>query len=204
MNDSIPPLYTPRERAFALTIPAVTVEFRLNGLPTANTHSPTFNASESPTGIVGKSSPSIFTNARSVLGSVPITRPLNSRLSFSFTLISSAPSITWLFVTIYPSFEMITPEPKPTRGWDCTWRCCPRPSPKKKSKMSGACWTVLVLASWVDLICTTAWSEFSAAWVRSTGWAFTASKAANLTLGFCLNISLKDVSLAASLDCNNL
>ena len=94
MNDSIPLLYTPNERAFALTIPAVTVEFRLNGLPTANTHSPTFKASESPTGIVGKSSPSIFTSARSVLGSVPITRPLNSRLSFSFTLISSAPSIT--------------------------------------------------------------------------------------------------------------
>ena len=35
-------------------MPAVTVEFKLNGLPTANTHSPTFNASESPTGIVGE------------------------------------------------------------------------------------------------------------------------------------------------------
>ena len=154
--------------------------------------------------MVGKSSPSIFTNAKSVLGSVPITRPLNSRLSFSFTLISSAPSITWLFVTIYPSLEMMTPEPNPTRGSVCTWRCCPRPSPKKKSKKSGACCTVLVFASWVDLICTTAWREFSAAWVKSTGWALTASKAANFTLGFCLNISLKDVSVAVRLDCNNL
>jgi len=95
MKDSIPPLYTPRVRALALTIPAVTVEFRLKGFPTASTHSPTFSVSESPTGIVGRSSSdSILIRARSVLGSVPITRPLNSRLSFSFTLISSAPSIT--------------------------------------------------------------------------------------------------------------
>ena len=83
MKDSIPPLYTPKVRALALTI------------PTASTHSPTFSVSESPTGIVGRSSSdSILIKARSVLGSVPITRPLNSRLSFSFTLISSAPSIT--------------------------------------------------------------------------------------------------------------
>ena len=33
--------------AFALTIPAVTVELRLNGLPTAKTHSPTLMESES-------------------------------------------------------------------------------------------------------------------------------------------------------------
>ena len=33
--------------AFAETIPAVTVEVRLYGFPTANTHSPTFTISES-------------------------------------------------------------------------------------------------------------------------------------------------------------
>ena len=36
------------ERALALTIPAVTVEVKLNGLPTANTHSPILVPSESP------------------------------------------------------------------------------------------------------------------------------------------------------------
>ena len=41
-------------RALALTIPAVTVDVRLSGLPTASTHSPTFNSSELPNGIVGK------------------------------------------------------------------------------------------------------------------------------------------------------
>ena len=35
-------------RAFALMIPAVTVEVRLNGFPTAKTHSPTFTLSELP------------------------------------------------------------------------------------------------------------------------------------------------------------
>ena len=35
-------------RPFALTIPAVTVEVKLKGLPTARTHSPTFTSSEFP------------------------------------------------------------------------------------------------------------------------------------------------------------
>ena len=35
--------------AFAETIPAVTVEVRLNGFPTANTHSPIFRLSLFPT-----------------------------------------------------------------------------------------------------------------------------------------------------------
>ena len=33
---------------FAETIPAVTVDVKLNGLPTAKTHSPTFKSSEFP------------------------------------------------------------------------------------------------------------------------------------------------------------
>src|SRR5690606_23446737 len=40
-------------RDFALTIPAVTVEFKLNGLPTANTHSPTLTLSEFANSIYG-------------------------------------------------------------------------------------------------------------------------------------------------------
>ena len=121
INDSIlllsPPIEIPRP--LALTIPAVTVDVRLNGLPTASTHSPTFNFSESPNGIVGRSFASTFINAISVVGSVPISLAENLRLSFNVTSNSSAPSITWLFVIIYPSVEIITPEPDPTRGCGC-------------------------------------------------------------------------------------
>ena len=102
-------------RAFALTMPAVTVEVRLNGFPTAKTHSPSFKFSLEPIVIAGKLLPSIFTRARSVVLSVPMIRALNSRLSLSFTFISSAPSTTWLFVTIYPSADIITPEPDALR-----------------------------------------------------------------------------------------
>ncbi len=40
-------------RPFALIIPAVTVEFRLKGFPTANTHSPTLALSESTNARLG-------------------------------------------------------------------------------------------------------------------------------------------------------
>jgi len=66
----------------ALIIPAVTVEAKLKGFPTANTHCPTFMLSEFPKGIYGKSVASIFTSAISVFGSAPITLALNLRLSF--------------------------------------------------------------------------------------------------------------------------
>ena len=113
-------------------------------------------------------------------------RPVSYTHLFSFTVISSAPSTTWLFVTIYPSLEMMTPAPKPTRGWVCIWRWRPRPSPKKKSKISGCSCTVWVLLNWVARICTTAWRELSAACVKSTGWASVAWKAAgSRLLGFC-------------------
>ena len=41
------PSVCPRSLDFALTIPAVTVEVSLNGLPTAKTHSPSFTLFES-------------------------------------------------------------------------------------------------------------------------------------------------------------
>ena len=84
----------PKERALALTIPAVTVEVSWKGLPTANTHSPTFNLSESPKVMIGRSLASIFNSARSVDGSVPMTFALKDRLSFRVTSNISAPSIT--------------------------------------------------------------------------------------------------------------
>ncbi len=66
---------------FALTIPAVTVELRLNGLPTAKTHSPTFISSLFAKVIGDNSSASILSNAISVLGSEPITFAINFCLS---------------------------------------------------------------------------------------------------------------------------
>ena len=85
-------------RALALTIPAVTVEVRLNGLPTANTHSPIFSASELPNGITGRFLASIFSNAMSVEGSVPMTVAGNERLSFSVTSTLVDFCTTWLLV----------------------------------------------------------------------------------------------------------
>ena len=47
----------------------------------------------------------------SVLGSVPITSAFSSRPVKNSMVISSAPSITWLFVTTKPSSEITKPEP---------------------------------------------------------------------------------------------
>ena len=87
-------------RALALTMPAVTVDVRLKGLPTANTHSPMWRLSESPNEMIGRLSASIFSRAMSVEGSVPMTFASNLRLSLRVTSTIEALSITWLFVTI--------------------------------------------------------------------------------------------------------
>ena len=104
INDSIPiarPLVIDEMlRALALTIPAVTVEVNPNGLPTAKTHSPTLSASELPMGITGNFSASILMRAKSVVASVPIITASNVRLSLSVISSRSAPSITWLLVTM--------------------------------------------------------------------------------------------------------
>ena len=81
-------------------MPAVTVWFSWNGLPMASTHSPTFSWLESPHGTTGRPVTSIFSSAMSVVGSVPMTLPLISRLSGSATVISRTFSpTTWLLVT---------------------------------------------------------------------------------------------------------
>ncbi len=66
----------------------------------ASTHSPTFSWLESPHGTIGKPVTPIFRSAMSVVGSVPITFPLISRLSGSAIVISRTCSpTTWLLVT---------------------------------------------------------------------------------------------------------
>ena len=79
----------------------------------AKTHVPTRRALESPMGRDLRSfDPSIFIRARSVLGSRPTTSASKAFPFASFTFISSAFSITWLLVTIYPSRAMIKPDPR--------------------------------------------------------------------------------------------
>ena len=110
-------------RPLAETIPAVTVWLKLaeKGLPTAITHSPTLNASESPNSRSVRPRASICSTARSDLGSRPIIDASYSVLSNSRTVISSISSTTWLFVMIYPFLEStITPEP---RAVDLNSRC---------------------------------------------------------------------------------
>ena len=86
-------------RPVALTMPIVTVCPMPNGLPSASTTSPTSILSLSANVIKGRSFASIFSTAISVLGSRPITFAVNCFLSLSrATLISSAPSTTWLLV----------------------------------------------------------------------------------------------------------
>ena len=85
-------------RPSAETIPLVTVWPTPKGLPMASTWSPTCSESELPSTITGNLSSAIFSTARSVSGSVPITLPVVCRPSLSVTSISSAPSTTWLLV----------------------------------------------------------------------------------------------------------
>ena len=78
----------------------------------ASTTSPISSCSESPIVMTGRLSRSIFSRAISVSGSVPMTVAVLLRPSFSDTLIASAPWMTWLLVSTYPSRLMMTPEPR--------------------------------------------------------------------------------------------
>src|SRR5258706_122096 len=124
-------------RALAEMMPTVTLPPRPNGLPIAITQSPTFEFSDDPNltdvrGFLGVT----LSRARSVLGSFPITLSTFSREPLlKLMMISSAPSITWVLVTIRPSLPSTTnPEPS-----DDTLRSCRERPPfllKKSSKRS--------------------------------------------------------------------
>src|SRR5438132_4863722 len=74
--------------------------------------------------------------AMSVLGSVPTTLALSSRLSESRTRISSAFETTWLFVMMYPLGSAITPDPRlrSRRSWGASNRRRKNSSPKNRRK----------------------------------------------------------------------
>ena len=86
-------------RPSAETMPLVTVWPTPNGLPMASTWSPTCSASELPSVMAGSLSSVIFSTARSLSGSVPITLAVVRRASGSTTSMASAPSTTWLLVS---------------------------------------------------------------------------------------------------------
>ncbi len=88
-------------RCMALTIPDVTVPLRPSGLPTATTSSPTASASELPKAVARSPVASIFTTARSEVGSVPMILALNSLPSWVVTCSEppcAASDTTWLLV----------------------------------------------------------------------------------------------------------
>ena len=177
MNDST--LLAPSVRALAEMMPAVTVLLSPSGLPMASTHSPTLTLSLLAMLMAGRFLPSILMRARSVVLSLPMMRAEYSLLSERVTVNSSAPSTTWLLVTIYPSLEMMTPEPVAVFLGVCTLRfCLPLPWPRsknpkgsKKPPKGSSTSTVCILEFCTYLICTTAGRARSAAVDRSTGCA---------------------------------
>jgi len=74
--------------------------FQAEGFPIAMTGSPTCSLSESPKATLGRFWASIFRSARSVFGSRPTTFAGKWRPPESLTVISVAPSTTWLLVTM--------------------------------------------------------------------------------------------------------
>ena len=127
----------------------------------------------------------------SALGSLPSNSAVNSVSSFRITVISSAPSITWLFVTTIPSSLIIKPEPSPVIGrCDRLWSRS-KYSLKKSSKgdPSGNCgiWFWLLFSTIVvDAILTTAGDNCSTKSAKLSG---TASN------GFENKIEIKNINL---------
>ncbi len=102
------------ERDFALTMPCVTVLANPYGDPIAITQSPTSVRAGSPVATTGRLCASIRITATSDSGSLPSTRPVNSRLSVSFTSTLVASPTTCRFVRITPSASTMKPEPRLT------------------------------------------------------------------------------------------
>ena len=97
----------------ALTIPTVIESFNPIGFPNAIDHWPICTLSESANSSgLNFSFDWIFNTAISTSGDVPTSFVLYSLPSENFTKISSAPSITWLFVTTYPFSDTTNPDPK--------------------------------------------------------------------------------------------
>ena len=112
------PFWARSERPTALTMPAVTVDSKPNGLPMATATCPGRTFLELPRRAAGsRSLVSARSTAMSVSGSRPRMRAGTWRPSFSDRSIAVAPSTTWLLVSTRPSGERIVPEPEPCAPW---------------------------------------------------------------------------------------
>ena len=89
---------SPVSRCLALTMPAVTVFSRLKGEPMAITQAPTLSWLTSPIFTVGRPAGLDLDHRHVGAASAPMMRALNSRLSVSVTITSSAPSTTCALV----------------------------------------------------------------------------------------------------------
>src|SRR5262245_44700023 len=101
-------------RSLAEIMPTDTLPPSPNGLPMAITQSPTFSLLDEPNATCASGRLGVtFKSARSVLVSLPSTFSATSlEPLLKLMVISSAPSMTWLLVTIRPSLPSITkPEP---------------------------------------------------------------------------------------------
>ena len=90
-----------------------TVCSRPRGFPMAMTHSPTLSAPELPRGRNGnsRSAASIFSRARSIRGSVPMTSASWLVPSLRVTIRRLLPATTWWLLKRYPSAETKKAEP---------------------------------------------------------------------------------------------
>jgi hypothetical protein len=91
-------------------MPPVTLPWKPNGEPIANTASPVASAPESPITATGSPLASILISATSLSRSRPSSRAGKRRPSASSTCTSSAPWTTWALVRTMPSAEMTMPE----------------------------------------------------------------------------------------------
>ena len=105
------------ERPTALTMPAVTVDSKPNGLPMAMAIWPGLILLELPSLAAGRRSVvSALSTAMSVSGSRPRMRAGTRRESVNASSMAEAPSTTWLLVSTRPSGDRMVPEPEPCAG----------------------------------------------------------------------------------------
>ena len=182
MKSSYGPSWMSRPRAEMM--PAVTEPPSPNGLPIASTQSPMRMALESPNSRAGSGlSGFTFSNAMSPAVSRPTTVAFNEVLSCRVTVISSAPSITWLLVTTSPDGSMMNPDPRlcirrssgggvwsvpPPGRWRFmkSLKNCSNGEPGGNIGMSGP---AVVFTSVVEDMLTTAGSSFAARSAKLSG-----------------------------------
>ncbi len=105
-------------RSRALTTPLLTVgpPFKPSACPTAITSSPTCKSADLPNFAGVNLAADMLITAKSVMLSLPTKVAGYERPSFKVAVTRSAPSTTWLLVSILPKLSIIIPDPTPVCG----------------------------------------------------------------------------------------